>query len=599
MDELACRRPDAGRWWLWYLGDNSERLLDLATIQNADDTIFPVGEAVNAISARVRGELIDLDAQLASSRFPLAWAASDLAERNPLTSDVCVGICRALALVEAARNGGSHLVIVDDADFGEALAELCRSAGIAAQWRGARRGRLGRMASVLRVHWGFLNSWREQCRAARRWMSTSFGSGQPDVVLMTWMDHRTFAAPDALRVDRFFGGLSAWLRESGRRLGWVGNVLGSASRIIDAANAIPSEPVWLTSNLFGPASLVRSYCGLVAFPFALRRRLVVGGLDVTPLIRWARGLELMSSRLVSAGLYFGLASGLRRLGVAPRALFYTYENQPWEKVMLAGFRRALPSTILVGVQHAPFARQYLSAHPSRRQWQDGTTPDLLVTIGEEFRERLIACGAPPERVLVGGALRYPGILAERNGGRVREPRDARRVLVACSIDLQEAIELTHKAAIATAGLAGVDLIVNFHPMVDDSFRMTLRERMSNAADSRHVSFVDDNADAWLGKVDVVLYNASGTSFEAVAAGVPAIFVGSDIALDMDKMAGQGAMTCRSAAELRACIVELLDDAGLRQRCVEMGRNFLARCFTAPAPEFWTGLAARAAEGRLS
>src|SRR5262249_505257 len=147
-----------------------------------------------------------------------------------------------------------------------------------------------------------------------------------------------------------------------------------------------------------------------------RRRLAIGGVDVTPLIRWARGREAVSTRLVSASMYHGLARGLRRLRVAPRAVLYTYENQPWEKLMLAGFRRALPSTILIGVQHAPFAEQYLGAHPSRRQWHDGTTPDLLVTIGEEFRDRLIARGAPPERIVVGGALRYADILAKRCGG---------------------------------------------------------------------------------------------------------------------------------------------------------------------------------------
>ena len=45
----------------------------------------------------------------------------------------------------------------------------------------------------------------------------------------------------------------------------------------------------------------------------------------------------------------------RAAGFAPRALFYTFENQPWEKAMLAGFRNALPGTMFIGVQHAPLA----------------------------------------------------------------------------------------------------------------------------------------------------------------------------------------------------------------------------------------------------
>ena len=590
-DEWKGPPPGKGGWSLWYFGSSSQRLLDMSTAKNVEDTVFPAGEAVNAAATRLRAELLELDAQLASRRFPLAWAASDLAERNPLTSDVCIGICRAVALVETARDGGAHLVVVDDAGFGRALVELCRRAGLVAVWRGTPHRPLRRVLSAWRTHRYFLRLWRETRSRVRRWRSAPIIPGQLDVVLMTWVDHRTFTNTDALRVDRFFGSLPAWLRDGGRRFCWLGNVLGPMSRITETAGASGNEPVVLASGSFGLGSLVRAYFSLMAFPLALRRRLTIGGIDVSPLIGWARGRELASPRLVSAAMYLAVARTLRRLRLTPRVLFYTYENQPWEKVMLAGFRRVLPSTTLIGVQHAPFAGQYLSAYPSRRQWSDGTTPDLLVTIGEEFRESVIAAGAPPDRVMVGGALRYPDILTRRGGGRIREPDGTRRILVACSIDLNEAIELTHKAATATAGLAEVALVINFHPMANEDFRATVRDRMAQAADRGHVSFVEDSADALIGTVDVVLYNASGTSFEAVAAGVPTIFVGSELALDLDKMAGEGGASCRRVDELRRLILRLLDDAEFRRDRVRAGQMYLRRCFSLPSVQIWSDLAA--------
>jgi len=269
---------------------------------------------------------------------------------------------------------------------------------------------------------------------------------------------------------------------------------------------------------------------------------------------------------------------------------YTFENQPWEKAMIAGFRRALPATRLVGVQHAPLAENYLSAYPSRRQWREGTVPDLLVTIGEDFRDRLVARGAPRERVIVGGALRYPSILTAQPGGRKPPSAGAHLVLATCSMDEREAFELAHKAADATSGLDGVRLAVNFHPMVSAQFRAAVRERIASLCDCRHVDFVEGSAEEWLGKASIVLYSASGTAFEAVAREVPAVFVGSELALDLDKMAGEGGLRCRDVNELHRLIARLLDEPEFRRASIAAAQSYLRRCFTPPSAELWYGLA---------
>src|SRR5262249_46315565 len=160
-----------------------------------------------------------------------------------------------------------------------------------------------------------------------------------------------------------------------------------------------------------------------------------------------------------------------------------------------------------------------------------------VTIGDGFRDRLIVHGAPTERLVVAGALRYPDILSTPREALRRRDGAPRRVLAACPMDFQEALELTCKAIVATAGLDGVALVVNFHPMTDAEFRAKIRGRAAQAGDCRHVSFREESAKALLSDVDVLLYNSSSASFEAAAAGVPAIFVASDIGLDLDPMSG--------------------------------------------------------------
>lgn len=261
--------------------------------------------------------------------------------------------------------------------------------------------------------------------------------------------------------------------------------------------------------------------------------------------------------------------------------------------MLAGFRRALPATRLIGVQHAPFAENYLSAYPSRRQWREGPVPDLVATIGQDFRDRLVALGAPADRVTIGGALRYTAILAAQSGTRQPAAGGPHLVLAACSMDEREALELAHKAVDATSGLDGVRLAINFHPMVSAHFRTAIRERIASLCDCRHVEFVEGGAEEWLGRTSIVLYSASGTAFEAVARGIPAIFVGSELALDLDKMAGQGGLRCRGVDELRRVISRLLDDADFRRANVVAAQVHLRQCFTTPTAQVWSGLASGA------
>ena len=584
----AGRDAEREKRSLWYFGGDYARLLALLSAKHSNCTIFPAGDAVNAVAARIRDEFLDLDKRLSSGRFPLAWAASDIAERNPLTSDLYLDVCRGIALIEATRDGGSHLVIVDDPALGRALAALCRRAGIAAQWRGAKPALLRPFWLAVNNHWRFLREWWDQRRALR---AHSRLAAPAEILLMTWVDHRTFAGGKVPPVDRFFGKLPAWLREGGRRVGWLGNVLGSVREVAAAsARVAPEEQLVLVPAFFGVVDLIRAYCCLLVVPFALRRRPVIGGVDITPLLRRALALELISTRLVSAARYAGLARRLQRLGLAPQTLFYTYENQPWEKVLLAGFRHALPSTRLIGIQHAPLAERYLSAHPGPQQWRDGTAPDLVATIGEEFRDRLIALGAPRERIVVGGALRFPAILSAQGIRREPSGAGARLVLAACSMDVREALELAHKAALATAGIDGVRLGVNFHPMVHADFRAEVRERVASLCDCRHVDFVDGSAEEWLGRTSLLLYSASGTSFEAAAMGVPAIFVGSELALDLDKTSGQGGVRCRGVDELRRLISRMLEDADFRRAHVVAAQTYLRRCFTPPTAAVWSELA---------
>jgi hypothetical protein len=586
---------------IWYFGRDYARYLKLCAAANDARLIAPVGEIINAVAGNLAPEVIELDQHLASGLFPISWLSSDLAERNPYTSSFYLDLCRAIGLIEAARSGGLHLVVVDEADLGSALAALCRDNGISARWRPGYFTSW-RCLRAMRAHAGFVRGWWRQWLALRRYPSDPEMLGARSLWLMSWAEGQN-SNGDVPTADRFFQRLPDWLRQNHVNFGWLYNPV-TWLRPIDAivANVMKSsqiEPSVLVGQFFSWRDLFRGYARLVALPFAIKRRFVMGSADVTRIVRLALARDLASPRLISASRYVNVAFALKSASLAPRAVFYTYENQPWEKAMLAGFRRALPSIVMVGVQHAPLPERYLSGHPSRRQWADGTAPDLLITIGAEFRERLTALGAPPDRVIVGGSLRHADLLVAQIVPPDRTSREPRMVLASCSMELSESFELAHKAAVATAGIAGLRLAINFHPMVDNEFRDTICERLPKLVDCKHVEFVEGSAVQWLEKADILLYNSSSTAFEATVTGIPVIHVGSDIALDLDNMSGAEILRCRQPDELRRHIEALLGDSDLRNSAVEGGRAHLTRCFTVPDSKFWSALAKRVTERKVA
>jgi hypothetical protein len=135
-------------------------------------------------------------------------------------------------------------------------------------------------------------------------------------------------------------------------------------------------------------------------------------------------------------------------------------------------------------------------------------------------------------------------------------------------------------------------------MIEESVRATIRARLARLVDCSHVEFASGAAAQWLERAHILVYSASSTGLEAAIAGVPAVFVGSDIMLDTDPMAEAQTPKCRTPDQLRRQIVALLTNIETRQATIDAGRAFIARDLSLPQAEFWTALAKQAANGRL-
>lgn len=576
--------PQPDRWTFWYFGEDYS--LFVKTSYAWQGNIASVGAEINTTFKRIRNDLFNFDRIIASGRFRLSFFSSNISERNPITSDFMLNICRALTLIESAQKGGSHFVLVDNVSFGIALTKDLRRAGLSARWKGPKFSVVKYSKEVLRAQSIQLRDW-----FAERWAIVRFNKSLPlitdhTILLITWVDTCGINEEG----EPYYGSLPSWLASLKISFSWIGNParwMGPIKKIV-SANVCSSQPAALIGNYQNILSLLKAYMQLAVLPLAFRWRLKIAGFDFSSLLALAILKEFTSTRVVSAALFSCVAKGLSDRQQEPAGVIYTFENQPWEKAMLMGFRRYLPNTIMVGIQTAPFSDNFIGVVPTSWQWENNTAPDFIITNSEKFRKKLIEGGAPAQKVLVGGSLRFPDALDRKPGSK--ECIIKLKALVSCPMDFNESLELVHKASSAINSLNNAELLINFHPMVSNSFKADIKKYIEGYFDCSQIQFVDGVAMNWLNEVGVVIYNSSGVALEAAMLGVPAVFVGSDLRLDIDKMSGRGRLRCRQPDELRMYIERLAVDSAFRRGVVESMQAYVEECFSPLSPEFWTSLA---------
>lgn len=548
-----------GRDWSWtYFGRRHESYRRVRAEVGADGAEIVAGEAVNRIAGEIRRDFLDFDRCLELEGRELLWQATDVAERNPYTSDLFYNCCAVLAFEEVLRRPAtSLLVFAEDRFVAGELARRARSAGASVVRVGSRRippGLVDRVVELLELARGIYRRarfvWGARSRA-RALATSDPSSPPPDVLLAVWATSSTFDPAEPIATNVYFGELPRALREAGARVGylatpaaWVEPVEAIGAHLRSAADWIvtPDECLRVSDAL---ALALRTL--FVRFP--IRRPFRLRGTDLTPLLRRELRRERTKHRQTWALQFSHVGRALRARGLTPSAVLHLYENQPWEKALRAGIRRHLPGTRVVAYQHSPFSPLWLAYLPTPRDVELGEHPALLAVSGIRWREDLRAQGVPEDSLVLVPAVRFAH-LAERQRLTKREELVA---LVATSIGAPESHELLWKALEALGGVPGVRVLLKLHPMTTTA-ALSLPPLPANA------EVVERPVSELVLEADVLLYNATSVCYEALALGLPAIFVRSDVWLDLDPLpTGSGAaFHARTPQEIRAIVDRLRD-----------------------------------------
>jgi len=534
-----------------YLGTSYSHYMSVREALPAGWTMIEPGALLNAAADRMRDFFVNLDSHVwPKDKDRTAWDATRLGERGPLASPLMLNLSRLAMFVDVTARPGRHLVIGDDVT-------QCRLWAEEAQRRGHTVAWLGAVFEPLRALTRLLASVRRRAAIVRRFGSRKWALARArrrhplpldalraaDVMVTIWGRTNTFPE-GSLENEANYGALPKLLRQAGYSPAYLVYPLYTLPFGEVLANAMQaSDPVVFIEDLISWRSILTSAFVGLGIPAHLQPASVLG-FDAGGVLRAEAERDRESAAMSEAWLLRDVGARLSALGVAPEFLLHLYEAQPWEKMLARGFRDHLPRTKIVGVQHSPFAYTYISFFPSARSIVERATVDLILTSGPNYARWFSEAGVPDDQVGVVGAIRYDGVAAGPS-----EPSSS--ILCCTGIDLDEAIELASKAAVATRGL-GRRLVINFHPVTDETFRSTLRAEVKRAAGAHadHIVFSTATIRELLSEVGTVLYTTSAACFEAVQAGRAAIYVGRDLQLDYDKLPDPIAQRCRSVGELQ-------------------------------------------------
>jgi hypothetical protein len=543
------RRPADARRWV-YCGEDAAWRLQAGRGALAGLEEVRTGVPRERWARELRGPYLDWIADLGVRHDSPEWWSSPLAAKNVyahLFSRI-VGVAAALEGLE------NHTLVVASTPAGAAtVAAVARDRGLAVE---GSPGRNARRAA-------FMAAWRARQAITRPRLART-APGDATTLLATWVDARSFTAGGRY-TDPHFGALPDMLEQDGQRVAFLARLLPGTpqretlQRLGQTGRTMLFPDAWLSAS-------DRREARAVAFGFdpgaAQDER--VGPVPVAALAR-----ELVEQERINhavAHSYLAVVHNLAAAGARFERVILPWEGHAWETALTDGVHRHLPGAEVVGYDNVNFSSLALSLYPGTAELGVRPLPDRVVTNGRTFAGVLEAQGFPADRVRVGCALRHDYLHAI-------EPRARAEgyVLAAGTIDAAQTIELVEVAHAAF----GDDLVVKLHPACDAA-RVKAAVTAPARYDERPIGQL-------LGEARAMLYSYSVVAYEALAAGVPPVFVPSETYLDLDQLEPFPELreVARTPDELRAAVA----------RCAELGdpwreraREAVGQALAPPTPE---------------
>lgn len=258
----------------------------------------------------------------------------------------------------------------------------------------------------------------------------------------------------------------------------------------------------------------------------------------------------------------------------PKVLVTTYEGLPWERMLYARARAAVPGIRCTGYQQAPV---FNNLHAITRALGPAHDPDVVWASSAHSAGQLLARANYPATIQVLGSKRHQATLPVTGGWRHPFPVQP-GVLVAPEGILAECERLFGLAIAAAARLPECRFVLRLHPNM--TFAQVRRHAPALLASMpRNVSLSDVDFATDVARAQIVLYRASSAIVTCAAAGALPVFVGDVEDDDLDPM--------YDIADLRPRVLTPEDFVRVvkqRQPCPPAVQEFAARYYDPLVPD---------------
>jgi hypothetical protein len=424
MRPLAQRLRGQSYTWSFLGLDTAGRRRAAAVFDPSRE--YRLNDEHNEAARAVRDEyLIWIDRIARAQPDPLNWWSSAVSSKSPWQSDFFFKVVY-IELVRQwmARGSGSHVIILENPWLYETLfnnlngspGALFETSPAHAIWRvrlaWRTRAFVGSLAFLLRT--------ATMSALSKLWLRPKpIPQTTAETWLFTWLDDRGLTGSDYH--DLYTGRLAAILRAGGMSVKRLILPRLSFSQLFGLRKHSDEFIVSIAEAKL--TDVIRSaLCGLRVqdiTPIATFR-----GVDYTPLFREEarRGAGTMEFSMLQLW-YRTLCRIAPRYAQGVRNVIYPFENQPFEKLMVAAWKRYAPSVNLIAYQHSTYGRYYLSYFLAAGEAQYLPMPDWIVASGDLTFKLLQEGNWPQERLLKGGSLRYEYLFdpAPRDNERTSDP----------------------------------------------------------------------------------------------------------------------------------------------------------------------------------
>lgn len=351
----------------------------------------------------------------------------------------------------------------------------------------------------------------------------------PSVYLISWVDGRSFTQGDFWIQNRYFGFLPEFLKKN-VPFQIVGRVM---SGVLDYKETINNG-----LNQDHEISFIEDYLSIwdpiCAFFHALKlfkytkKEYKWGGINFSPFVKECLISDYVSGRYLNSLINFYAFQKMLKKIPQQSIIIYPFENQPWERALNLAKRMADKNIRCLAYQFFPIPKRFLIHRFSNLQVALKLTPEAILT-SDKCTEKLFH--EQHITTIPIGNFRYEFLRGPKPS--LGKNFNKNNILCCPSFDSMEAIELSSKAIEATKGLC-CNLWINFHSLLSMDTKVEILEM---AEKNSHVLVRDLPLSQLISDVSIVLYQSSSVAYEAVLQGIPALYVESDLKIDLNRFYG--------------------------------------------------------------